>query len=809
MGAAGQQGTASQILQRIQKLNVLGSVLYVAAHPDDENTRLITYLANDRLYRTGYLSLTRGDGGQNLIGDEQGIELGLIRTQELLAARRIDGGEQFFSRAYDFGFSKNPEETFKKWDRQKVLADVVWMIRKLQPDVIITRFPVTGEGGHGHHTASAILANEAFKAAADPDQFKDQLQYVQPWQAKRILWNTFNFGGNNTTDPSQFNINVGGYNSLLGKSYGEIAAESRSQHKSQGFGSAATRGDSYEYFKTTGGVAPRTDLFDGVDISWNRVGKNGAAIQKAVFDLMAKYDMAAPQKSVPGLVKLYQLLSQSGSHYWINRKKDEVKELIAQCSGLFLDAYSSQPFAVQTETVLMNLVVNNRLGVSASVKKVVIDGVEYPINKPLSPNKNVSVDAKIDVSFKKPITQPYWLNDKKEEGLFYVADQQMIGLPDVQPAYTAIFTVNIAGEDLEFGQPVRYRYTDPVKGELYQPLIVIPPATITASPNLVVFKPGHKNQLVQTQLHAYSNITGFVTAGLTGIDYSGIQSGMQSLNKGTTAFYNFDVTEKHEPEELYTLTPYANRKTDQDTVGYHLALRSIHYDHIPEVRYFYPDFITALNIDLKTAGKKIGYIPGAGDKVAVILERMGYEVTILDKTTLPVSNLNGFDAIITGVRAYNTNDWMNEFYDELMTYVREGGNLIVQYNTSNNLGTVKSKIGPYDFNITRNRITDELAKVTMIDPAHKLFNFPNKITDKDFEHWVQERSIYHAGGWDSHFKPLLSMADPGERADEGSLITTVYGKGTFTYTGLVFFRELPAAVPGAMRLLANLIALNQ
>jgi LmbE family N-acetylglucosaminyl deacetylase len=809
MGAMAQYGTASQIVQRIEKLKVLGSVLYVAAHPDDENTRLITYLANDRLYRTGYLSLTRGDGGQNLIGDEQGIELGLIRTQELLAARRIDGGEQFFSRAYDFGFSKNPEETFQKWNREKVLSDVVWMIRKFQPDVIITRFPVTGEGGHGHHTASAILANEAFKAAADPNQFKEQLQYVKPWQAKRILWNTFNFGGTNTTDPSQFNINVGGYNSLLGKSYGEIAAESRSQHKSQGFGSAATRGDSYEYFRTTGGEAPKKDLFDGVDISWNRVGKNGQAIEKMIAAIESKFDITAPEKSVADLVALYKLLGKSGNGYWIEKKKAEVQQLIALCSGLFIDAYSNQAFAVQTESVTINTVLNNRLGADATVKSITVAGAANNINKPLEKNKNVSFDTKVEVSLQKEITQPYWLNDKKEEGLFYVADQQMIGVPDVAPAYLASFTINIGGEDFVFEQPVRYKYTDPVKGEVYQPLIVIPPATITASPNLVVFRADHKQQRVQTQLHAFSNIKGNITAGLTGIDYSGVQNGTQSLDKGKTAFYNFDVTEKHEPEEIYTLTPYANKKTDKDTVGYHLALRSIDYDHIPAVRYFYPDFITALNINLKTVGKKIGYIPGAGDKVAVILERMGYDVTILDKTTLPVSNLSSFDAILTGVRAYNTNEWMNEFYDELMNYVKEGGNLIVQYNTSNNLGTVKSKIGPYDFNITRNRITDERAKVSMIDPAHKVFNYPNKITGKDFEHWVQERSIYHAGGWDNHFKPLLSMADPGEVADEGSLITATYGKGTFTYTGLVFFRELPAAVPGAMRLLANLIALGK
>ena len=258
--------TSGDIYLGLKKLNVLGSVLYLAAHPDDENTRLITYFSKDRLYRTGYLSLTRGDGGQNLIGEEQGIELGLIRTQELLAARRIDGGEQFFSRAFDFGYSKSPEETFTKWDREKILSDVVWVIRKFQPDVIITRFPTTGEGGHGQHTASAILANEAFTAAADSKRFPDQLKFVQPWQTKRILWNTFNFGSVNTTSSDQFKLDAGDYNPVLGKSYGEIAAESRSQHKSQGFGVARSRGEALEFFKTTGGNAPTNDLLDGVNV---------------------------------------------------------------------------------------------------------------------------------------------------------------------------------------------------------------------------------------------------------------------------------------------------------------------------------------------------------------------------------------------------------------------------------------------------------------------------------------------------------------------------------------------------------------
>ncbi len=800
---------ASQLLQNIKKLNVLGSVLYIAAHPDDENTRLITYLANEKLYRTGYLSLTRGDGGQNLIGDEQGIELGLIRTQELLAARRIDGGEQFFTRAYDFGYSKSPEETFTKWGKDKVLADVVWVIRKFRPDIIVTRFPTTGEGGHGHHTASAILANEAFKAAADPARFKDQLKYVQPWQARRIVWNTFNFGGNNTTDPSQFNVNVGGYNALMGRSYGEIAAQSRSQHKSQGFGAAATRGDSYEYFRTTGGDAPREDLLDGVDITWNRVGKRGAVYQQAIADIVARYDASSPQRSVPALTALYQLLDKAGSDYWINKKKEEVQQLIADCSGLFIDVYTNQAFAVQTGDLRIQVVANNRLGADAVIKSVSVDGISESINKRLETNKNFSFDKRIAVPVSKEITQPYWLKERMEEGLYEVPDQLLIGMPDVQPAYKVEVVVTVQGQDLTFEKPLRYRFTDPVKGEVYQPLPVIPPATITASPNLLVFnKAENRTQDLQTHLLAYTEIPGNIKAGLTGIDYSPVQTAASGGKAGHTITFDFKVTDTHQPDEVYTVSAHAGKDGKEDTAAYSLALKTISYDHIPAIRYFYPDFVTALNINLKTVGKNIGYIPGAGDKVATVLERMGYQVVILDKATLTSTDLSRFDAILTGVRAYNTNDWLVEQHDRLMSYVKEGGNLIVQYNTNNNLGRLTSAIGPYHFNITRNRITDENAKVTLLDPAHPVFNFPNKISEKDFGHWVQERSIYHAGSWNKAFTPLLSMADPGEKPDEGSLITARYGKGHFTYTGLVFFRQLPAAVPGAMRLLANLIALN-
>jgi LmbE family N-acetylglucosaminyl deacetylase len=304
--------TAGEILLGLQKLNTTGAVLYIAAHPDDENTRLLAWLANERKLRTGYLSLTRGDGGQNLIGKEQGEMLGLLRTQELLAARRTDGAEQFFTRANDFGFSKNPDETFSIWDRDSVLADVVWTIRKFRPDVIICRFPTTGEGGHGHHTGSAILASEAFEAAGDPKRFPHQLAYVSTWQPKRLFWNTFNFGTTNTTSPDQLKVDAGVYNSLLGKSYGEIAAESRSFHKSQGFGTAKSRGEALEYFKQLKGDSVKSDLFEGIDQSWSRMPQ-AAKIGRLTAAAVKSFRPLNPEASVPQLVTIYKTLSAINS----------------------------------------------------------------------------------------------------------------------------------------------------------------------------------------------------------------------------------------------------------------------------------------------------------------------------------------------------------------------------------------------------------------------------------------------------------------------------------------------------------------
>lgn len=789
---------SSEIFQQIKKLDVLGSVLYIAAHPDDENTRLLAFLANEKLYRTGYLSMTRGDGGQNLIGDEQGIELGLIRTQELLAARRIDGAEQFFTRAYDFGFTKSPIETFQFWDEQKILSDVVWMIRKFQPDVIITRFPTTGEGGHGHHTASAILAGEAFEAAADPTKFPEQFKYgVKPWQAKRLLWNTFNFGSVNTERPDQFKIDVGGYNSLLGKSYGEIAAESRSQHKTQGFGVASSRGKSLEYFKTIKGSEPEKTLMDGVTTNWERL--NNAAMESVVQKLIHNYSFQHPENSIPALLSIYQTLKKSPEGYWRNQKLELLKQIIKECIGLYLEATTKTMFAVQGDSLQVNFVADNRLGSTVSISSVTIQNKKFELNDDLPVDENVSHTLDVLISSSAKISQPYWLAEPMNKGSYNVSDQNLIGKPENDPE-SAIVNLKINGEEISYTIPIQYKSNDPVKGEEFEPLFIIPKLEIQSNPELALSINNKPLKItIEPRVNSHS-ATLFKVRDSTSSNVvkENPQSAQDKLG-GAGFFYSIKDPNKKNTEIIDWSAVQGNAVFDS-------YKKMISYPHIPNIIYFHKAQSKLVEIDLKISGKKVGYIPGAGDKVPDALRKMGYEVTMLSSKDITENTLRQFDAIVTGVRAYNIYEWLNDSYNTLMNYVKDGGVLLVQYNTNNNIGRLKAKIGPYPFTISRNRVTDENAEVQFVEPQNVLLNYPNKITQKDFENWIQERSTYQAENYEANYKTLFSMHDANEAPAQGSLIYTDYGKGRFIYSGLVFFRELPAGVPGAFRLFANLMA---
>lgn len=809
--------TSSEILLQIKKLNVLGSVLYIAAHPDDENTRMLAYLANEKLYRTGYLSLTRGDGGQNLIGDEQGVDLGLIRTQELLAARRIDGAEQFFTRAFDFGYSKSPDETLRFWGHDKILSDIIWVIRKFRPDVIITRFPTTGEGGHGHHTASAILAGEAFDAAADPAKFPEQLKNgVRIWKAKRLLWNTFNFGGNNTQNENQFKLDCGDYNPMLGKSYGEIAATSRSQHKSQGFGVPAQRGPVIEYFRTISGEPPVNDLMDGVNISWDRLLSGGQLIsrpvnednvQRLVDSISRTFSIEYPERSIEPLVRLYKKIESFDDPYWREQKLSEVKKIIENCSGLFIEATTNKQFFSPGDSMRLNLVVNPRLSsdiLNADAKVddfyVIFDQLKKNVNAVKSYTTYIPMDVKP--------TQPYWLEIPMEKGSFTVNSQEQIGKAESDPL-NIDFSMMIFDKEFIFNRPIRYKHTDPVKGELYQPVSILPVAELKTEKDLYLVS---KRDALEAKLQVVPNSNSNSVFQLSALvpDQSKTPGGrrdiiLNGLKKENNLSFPLTVKADDLDKKSGNIS-LSLVDTKNPLIRAHTFKRVIDYDHIPSIIYQKEANVKSVYVDLKTEGSLVGYIPGAGDKIPEALQQMGYKVITLKESDMNPVYLRQFDAIVSGVRAYNTQEWLIDAYDALMQYTREGGVLMVQYNTNNQLGPVKAKISPYPFTIGRNRITDEEAKVNFLLPEHPALNFPNKITEADFSGWIQERSIYHPEKIDSNYSRILSMKDPGEKENDGSLIIANYGKGRFVYTGLVFFRQLPAGVPGAYRLFANLIA---
>lgn len=811
--------TSADIYNQIRKLNVLGSVLYVAAHPDDENNGFLPYLAKVKLYRTGYLSLTRGDGGQNLIGSEQGIELGMIRSEELLAARHIDGAEQYFSSAYEFGFSKNAAEALRIWDKEQVLSDMVWVIRKFQPDIIITRFPADARAGHGHHWASAILANEAFTAAADPGRFPEQLQRgVKVWQAKRILWNGFNFGGaNNTSLPLK--IDVGGFDPLLGKSSGELGGEARSMHKSQGEGRPRRRGEIIENFVTTGGDTAHTDLMEGIVTDWTRIDE-GAGIQQKISSILAGYDFAHPEKSVNSLVELYKAIQRlSYRGVWWLQKLKELRDVIINCSGIFAEATTREEYVLQNDTAHVSISVNKRNPVPVTLRSVKVGFSNMSIAQQLDENRNYNYNITDEV--REPSisrgTQPYWLREPQTLGNFQITDPTIVGNAWNDPLLEASFVFEINGIEFSVNRPVQYKYIDPVKGEVYQPFVMIPHLSISMSPHVALLNVQNENgKLHRDSIKVIyrSNFTGtFIPTTLYVLQDTikpVFTNQVKDFEKGKTYTETLPLKKYYAPDKGNDVEAAVGIWVNKKNYVNSQYFKTIAYDHIPTIHYSFKDRVHFVNEEVKTVGRKIGYINGAGDMVPEALTDMGYEVKTLEERDITEDNLKQYDAIIIGVRAHNIYEWLSDKNDVFNEYVKNGGNLVSQYVKSNNIGAQRIRIGPYPFSVsTGSRVTEEDAEVHFLLPQHQVLNYPNKITQKDFEGWIQERSTYQADQRDAAYEAPLGMSDTGERESSGSLITARYGKGRFTYVSLVLFRQLPAGVPGAYRLLANIIALSK
>jgi len=808
------QRDAAELQLALKKLTVLGSALYVAAHPDDENTALIAYLANERLLRTGYLSMTRGDGGQNLIGDEKGELLGVLRTQELLAARRIDGGEQYFTRAIDFGYSKTPQETLAIWGHDTILADVVWNIRRFQPDVIITRFPTTGEGGHGHHTASAMLAVEAFKLAGDPTKFPDQLRYVNVWQPRRIFWNRFSFRPIAPDDPSlakSLRLDIGTYNPLLGRAYTEIAAESRSQHKSQGFGAAERRGSILNYFDQLDGDPAQRDLFEGIDQSWSRY-PGGENVGKILQQAADTFDLRSPEKSIPVLLQAADALDRLGASPawsarvtpWIDVKRRELLEAIRGCAGLSIDVAAADSSVVPGSELPISVSVVNRSEYPLTLQMVasLYANPSKGVLLPLKNNQPVKTELSVKMPDDAEISQPYWLQKPPGKGAFTVTQQTLIGLPENPPAVpiTVSLTDN-AMHTIIYSVPAVFRWTDPVRGEQTRPVDVVPEVTLNLGSRVYVF-PDVQPKQVTIWLQNFGAATPATVRLL-------LPNGWTTIPASSPVSFG---KKGDEARAAFTVTPTAAEMTG--AIGAEVDLPSgrkistsittIDYPHIPAQRVFGDATGKAVRVNVKKRGSRIGYIMGPGDEVAEALRQIGYEVTLLTDADLERGDFARYDAIVTGVRAYNTRKRLKLAQPKLLEYVNNGGTLVVQYNTLQEL--LIDSPGPYPFKITSDRVTVEEAPVRFVHPDHLLLNTPNKITAADFNGWVQERGLYFTNNWDSHYETVLATNDPGESEKEGGELYARYGKGVYVYTSYSWFRQLPAGVSGAYRLFANLVS---
>ena len=805
-----QKLTSNQIYEKVQKLNFLGSALYIAAHPDDENTRLISYLSNKIKVRTAYLSLTRGDGGQNLIGQEIRELLGLIRTQELLAARKIDGGEQLFTRANDFGYSKHPDETLEIWNKDKVLSDVVWAIRTFKPDVIINRFNHRTPGTtHGHHTASAILSTEAFDLAADKNKYPNQLKYTSIWQPKRLFFNTSSWFYRNkqdfkkATEGELTSFDVGVYYPLKGLSNNEVAAIASSQHLCQGFGRLTTRGSQKEYIEFLKGtkLKDKSDIFSGINTTWNRI-KGGGEIGDILYALENNFNFSNPSKHLPELLNAYDKIIRIEDSHWKKIKTNQIKEIIEACAGLYLEASATSSSTTPNSNIQLNIEVLNRSDYNIKLVSYTLLNNKKTIGKEILLENNKRINFKENATIiTDDFSDPYWLKDKWSLGMYNVKNQKLIGKPESVRPVKIEFNLEVNNHKISFTKDVVYRYSKRDKGEIYEPFEVLPKVTTKLNNKVILFSDKKEQKVLVTVKSGENNIKGAVSLEIPKnwivnpkrIPFSIAQ-------KGDIQVVEFTVTPPENKSEgkIKSVAIINNKKYNKELV-------EINYGHIPKQSVLLLSEAKVVRLDIKKSGNYIGYIKGAGDVVPENLRQIGYDVSIINPDEINAENINKFDAIVLGIRAYNTIDALKFKQKFLLDYVEKGGNMIVQYNTNRRVD-IKA---PYNLRLSRDRVTDEYAKVTILEKNHPLMNFPNKITEEDFEGWVQERGLYFPNKWSEEYTSILSMHDKGETAKNGSLLIAKYGKGNYIYTGLSFFRELPAGVSGAYKLFANMLSVGR
>lgn len=777
---------AATIYGDLLRLRSMTSVLYVAAHPDDENTRLLSWLATGRHIRTGYLSLTRGDGGQNIIGGEQGAALGLIRTHELLAARRLDGAEQYFARAIDFGFSKNATETFRQWDSAALVQDVITVLQSFRPDVVICRFPKDSMAGHGQHAASAILAEAAVRSV---------LQDPSAWHPTRLLFNAFRFGDRSTIRDDMFKLEVGHYDPLLGMGYGELAGISRSLHRSQGAGTPRTPGVQPEHFQTWVGERPVSSLFNGIDTTWSRVGR--ADIGRAIDAIITSFDMRAPDRSLPALLDLRRQIASVADAFWRSRKLAELDAILLACIGLTADATVNVPTALPGDSLRCVLRVTTRAG-----RAVTLASVQWP-NTTTTPmlrcahDSLVTMEQRIVVPPSTPVTEPYWLALEPDAWLFRVARTGAVGMAVTPPQLTARVSMLLDADTITATLPISFKKLDPLDGDVIEELRITPPVSIEPVTRVVLAKQGKAT--ISVRVRAYAPVR---NATLHVLDGDRVVTSIErvSIRATTDTLINVSVA------LASTATVRIGMRMGE--VVYDRYVSTITYDHLPTLQYTQPATVRVVTEPVAITAKRIAYIKGAGEYTPEFLQSIGCTVDeITDETILRTTDLLAYDAVLVGIRAVNTRPSMKFLMPALMQYVERGGTLVMTYMTTQDMST--KDLGPFPLPLSRARVTEEDAEVTILRPEHPLMLRPNRITKDDFAGWVQERGLYFPAGFDARYEPILAMHDTNEAMSNGPLLYARHGKGHYVYCALSLFRQIPAGVPGGMRLLANMLSVGR
>ncbi len=800
-----QSGTTSSVLfNDIKKLANTQTVMYIAAHPDDENTRLISWLTNKQHAETYYLSLTRGDGGQNLIGTEKGSALGVLRTQELLEARKVDGGLQLFTRANDFGYSKNVDETLTIWDKNQLLNDIVWSIRKYQPDILITRFDPDSNGKtHGHHTTSALLAKEAFTLAGDPKAFPEQLEQLKPWTPERILFNTswWFYGSREAFEQADrsnlYSVDIGEYYPELGLSNNEIAAISRSKHACQGFGMALQRGSELEYLELLDGSRPTTSsIFSGIP---NRYPQN---IQKKFDALINQFDFSNPENSFEQLTLIYKSLNAQPASLWRDRKLNAISDVLLQMKGIYTEWVTASPYAIPGATVQTELEVTNRGSKPLRTSLKFNDNQLVP-SQSIGSNESLKQSKEINIPQSSAYDNPYWLDEEMSGiGQYVLVDPNLTG--NAERPKTTQATITYDFETIRFDKAIdlSVKSVNPAEGEIYEPFYVLPPATVTLDQMVYLFANDQSQSIVLTVTAFEDNISG--TASLSSDNNLWKISQPQSLNIAHSGDKSQLIFQVWPPKNQVQSQLFAQLTIKGK--NYNQSLEVIDYDHIDKQIVLKPAQAQMGKVDLVVPKVRVAYIEGSGDDVVESLQQVGITITDLAEEEWSDLTPNNYDVALVGIRAFNVLDHADRLSERLNAFAKAGGTVIVQYQTYRGLKV--DQFAPYKLTLGRDRIAEEDAQLTMLDPNHPVFNTPNKINSADFNGWVQERGLYFATEWDSHYTPLLEGQDRGEEMKQGIFLVSDYGQGKYVYTGLSFFRELPAGVPGAYRLMANLLALE-